>query len=108
MYNDVQCFRTDVTPVNTNPIVNVSLENKPSDSTRFRPVEPVFKCLFDEPVGSPYWYDTHWYINEDIVKVVMSQSYKSNQSWLYPEDWVHKYDLNMVVRYLLQNYSDFK
>lgn len=88
----------DVTPVNTNPFVNVSLENKPSNSTRFRPVEPVFKCVFDEPDGSPYWYDTHWYINTDTVKVVMSQTYKSKQSWLYPEDWVHKYDLNMVVK----------
>lgn len=62
----VQCFRTDVTPVNTNPFVNVSLENKPSNSTRFRPVEPVFKCVFDEPDGSPYWYDTHHNYSEDF------------------------------------------
>lgn len=92
------CIPTDMTPVNTNPFVNVSLENKPSYSTRFRPAEPVFKCLFDEPDGSPYWYDTHWYINTDLAKVVESQLYMSNQSWLYPKDWVSKYDLNMVVR----------
>lgn len=88
----------NMTPVNTNPFVNVSLENKPSYSTRFRPAEPVFKCLFDEPDGSPYWYDTHWYINTDLAKVVESQLYMSNQSWLYPKDWVNKYDLNMVVK----------
>lgn len=90
-------------PVNTNPAVNASLENQISNIT-----EPVFKCLFDEPVGSPYWYDTYWYINTDTVKVVESQPYQSNQSWLYPNDWVDKYNLNMVVRYLLQNYTDFK
>lgn len=87
-------------PVNTNPAVNASLENKISNNTQFKPVEPVFKCLFDEPVGSPYWYDTYWYINTDTVKVVESQPYQSNQSWLYPKDWVKKYKLNMVVRSL--------
>lgn len=85
----------DVPPINTNPAVNVSLENKQTNSEQ---VEPVFKCLFDEPTGGPYWFDTYWYINSDIVKVVESQAYQSNQSWLYPKDWVEKYDLNMVVR----------
>lgn len=88
----------DVVPVNTNPAVNASLENKISNIARFQPVEPVFKCLFDEPVGGPYWYDTYWYINTDLVKVVESKPYQSNQSWLYPKDWVDKYDLNMVVK----------
>lgn len=101
-------FCVDVVPVNTNPAVNASLENKKTNITRFQTVEPVFKCLFDEPTGGPYWYDTYWYINTDTVKVVESQPYQSNQSWLYPEDWVHKYNLNMVVRYLRRNYTDFK
>lgn len=87
----------DLPSINTNPTVNVSLENKLSDIVWFEPVEPVFKCLFDEPDGSPYWFDTYWYINTDIVKVVESQLYQSNQSWLYPKDWVDNYDLNMVV-----------
>lgn len=88
----------DIPLINTNPAVNVSLENKPSTITRFRPVEPVFKCLFDEPTGGPYWYDTYWYINTDIVKVEESQLYQSNQSWLYPKEWVDNYNLNMVVK----------
>lgn len=87
----------DLPSINTNPTVNVSLENKLSDIAWFEPVEPVFKCLFDEPDGSPYWFDTYWYINTDIVKVVESQVYQSNQSWLYPKDWVGNYDLNMMV-----------
>lgn len=88
----------DVVPVNTNPAVNASLENKIFDINGFQSLEPVFKCLFDEPDGSPYWYDTYWYINTDTVKVVESQLYMSNQSWLYPTDWVQKYNLNMVVK----------
>lgn len=92
------CFlNLDVIPVNTSPAVNVSLENKLSNNARLKPVEPVFKCLFDEPDAGPYWYDTYWYINTDLVKVVESQLYQSNQSWLYPKDWVDNYDLNMVV-----------
>ncbi|XP_065929944.1 von Willebrand factor D and EGF domain-containing protein isoform X2 [Magallana gigas] len=88
----------DVIPVNTSPAVNVSLENKLSNNARLKPVEPVFKCLFDEPDAGPYWYDTYWYINTDLVKVVESQPYQSNQSWLYPKDWVDTYNLNMVVK----------
>lgn len=96
-------FCLDVVPVNTNPAVNASLENKIFDINGFQSLEPVFKCLFDEPDGSPYWYDTYWYINTDTVKVVESQLYMSNQSWLYPTDWVQKYNLNMVVRYHLSH-----
>lgn len=95
-------------PVNTNPVVNASLENKKINITGFNPVEPVFKCLFDEPDGSTYWYDTYWYINTDTVKVVESKPYQNNQSWLYPKDWVDKYDLNMVVRYMFLHYTDLK
>lgn len=84
-------------PVNTIPAVNASLENKVFDINGFEPLEPVFKCLFDEPDGGPYWYDTYWYINTDIVKVEESQLYQSNQSWLYPKEWVDNYNLNMVV-----------
>lgn len=94
------CFfyiNSEIPPISTNPSVNVSLEY--SDIPGFKPVEPVFKCLFDEPAGSPYWYDTYWYINTDLVKVVVSQHYTSNQSWLYPKDWVDMYNLNMVVRH---------
>lgn len=87
----------DLPPISTNPYVNVSLEY--SDTTSFKPLEPVFKCLFDEPDGGSYWYDTYWYINTDLVKVVESQPYTSNQSWLYPKDWVDTYNLNMVVRH---------
>lgn len=97
----------DVIPVNTSPVVNVSLESKLSNNTQLKPVEPVFKCLFDEPTDGPYWYDTYWYINTDIVKVVESQLYTSNQSWLYPKDWVDKYDLNMVVRNLRTRFNQF-
>lgn len=86
----------DMPPISTIPSVNVSLEY--SDTPGFKPVEPVFKCLFDEPDGGPYWYDTYWYINTDLVKVVESQLYMSNQSWLYPKDWVDMYNLNMVVK----------
>lgn len=83
----------------TNPFVKVSLEKKRNSTmSLFKPVEPVFKCLFDEPSGGPYWYDTIWYINKDTVKVVKSQLHNSNQSWLYPNDWVDNYDLNMVVK----------
>lgn len=102
------CIPTDVTPVNTNPFVRVSLENKQFNNTQYKPAEPVFKCLFSEPTSSPYWYDTYWYINTDIVKVVESQVYMSNKSWLYPKDWVDKYDLNMVVRKTNPTFCGFK
>lgn len=73
-----------------------------------KPVEPVFKCLFDKPSGGPYWYDTYWYINTDTVKVVKSQLHNSNQSWLYPDDWVDKYNLNMVVSYQITCLKQFQ
>lgn len=69
----------DLPPINTNPAVNVSLENKQCDNPEREPVEPVFKCLFDEPSGGPYWYDTYWYINTDIVKLEDSQLSLSEQ-----------------------------
>lgn len=88
---------SDLPPIGTNPYVNVSLEY--SDRPGNKPVEPVFKCLFDQPTGGPYWYDTYWYINTDVVKLVASHPFMSNQSWLYPKDWVDMYNLNMVVRH---------
>lgn len=86
----------DLPAISINPYVNVSLEY--SDTQGNKPLEPVFKCLFDEPDDNPYWYDTYWYINTDVVKLVASQPFMSNQSWLYPKDWVDMYDLNMVVQ----------
>ncbi|XP_061187077.1 von Willebrand factor D and EGF domain-containing protein-like [Saccostrea echinata] len=85
------------TPVNTKPRVNVSLEyiTRKVDTG---PIAAVFKCLFAEPPGDPYWYDTHWYINNEEVKVVESRPYQDNQSWLYPKDWVHKHNMNMMVK----------
>lgn len=98
MCHCIHLYLPDFIPKSTNPSVNVSLENKLlPNMPLLKPVEPVFKCLFDEPFGGPYWYDTYWYINKDTVKVVKSQLHKSNQSWLYPDDWVDNYDLNMVV-----------
>lgn len=91
-------YLPDIIPKSTNPSVKVSLENvRNSNMPLLKPVEPVFKCLFDEPYGGPYWYDIYWYINMDTVKVIQSQLHNSNQSWLYPNDWVDNYDLNMVV-----------
>jgi hypothetical protein len=89
-------------PVSTDPKVNVSLENGDlfPNAPHFRPVEAVFQCQYPEPSGGPYWYDTHWYINTDEVKVIESRPYQDNQSWLYPKDWVHKYNMNMVVSLL--------
>lgn len=60
----------DLPPINTNPVVNVSLEKKLTDIAQFKPVEPVFKCLFDEPTGGTYWYYTYWYINTDLVNLI--------------------------------------
>lgn len=91
-------YFSDLPAISINPYVNVSLEY--SDTQGNKPLEPVFKCLFDEPDDNPYWYDTYWYINTDVVKLVASQPFMSNQSWLYPKDWVDMYDLNMVVRHL--------
>lgn len=88
---------SDLPPISTNPYVNVSLEY--SDRPGNKTVEPVFKCLFDEPTSGPYWYDTYWYINTDVVKLVASHPFMSNQSSLYPKDWVDMYNLNMVVRH---------
>ncbi|XP_062607020.1 von Willebrand factor D and EGF domain-containing protein-like [Saccostrea cucullata] len=86
-----------LSPVNTAPSVNVSLEYG-QQLAQYQPLEAVFKCLHMEPSGGPYWYDTYWYINKDEVKVIESKPYQDNQSWLYPRDWVHKYNLNMVVK----------
>lgn len=57
----------------------------------------VFKCAFDEPKDDTYLFDVYWYIEGDLVKVTKNETFNSTSLWLYPEDWVHGYNLNMKV-----------
>ncbi|XP_048772651.2 von Willebrand factor D and EGF domain-containing protein-like [Ostrea edulis] len=61
-------------------------------------LEAVFKCNFRNP-SSSYYYDVHWFINGDEVKIVKKKPYRDiQQTWLRPADWVEKYNLNMIVK----------
>lgn len=92
------CQRLPYIPVS--PAVNADLE----ETTSQNPIlgsskKSYFECTFDKPSMGPYYFDITWYINEDEVRITTNVEYEDlSTTRLLPEHWVHRYNLNMVVR----------